>query len=268
MVRRSWYLRLVRELVVRPVGFVRSPFREKVEAPRQGTAPGGAAGTVELLPEYRDALSDLDGFDRIWLVFWFDRAEGWRPKVLPPRSEDKRGVFATRSPHRPNAIGMTAVRLDRVGGTVLHVRDLDLVDGTPVLDIKPYIPYADAFPEARSGWLEAPDARAAWAVAFEPVALEQLAWIAREAALDLRARVEAALSLGPQPHAYRRIKETSDGGRVLAVKEWRARFRVEDAARRIVVERLASGYRPREIAEGREPVHAVHRAFIERFGGA
>ncbi|MCW5835130.1 MAG: tRNA (N6-threonylcarbamoyladenosine(37)-N6)-methyltransferase TrmO [Labilithrix sp.] len=258
----------MKELVVRPVGFVRSPFREKVEAPRQGTAPGGAAGTVELLPEYQDALEDLGGFDRIWLLFWFDRAEGWRPKVLPPRSQEKRGVFATRSPHRPNAIGMTAARLDRVDGLVLHVRDLDLVDGTPVLDIKPYIPYADAFPEARSGWLEAQDARAAWAVAFEPAALERLAWIARETGLDLRARVEAALSLGPQPHAYRRIKEAGDGARVLAVKEWRARFRVEDEARRLVVDRISSGYRAREIEAGREPVHAVHRAFVERFGGA
>ncbi|MBX3207203.1 MAG: tRNA (N6-threonylcarbamoyladenosine(37)-N6)-methyltransferase TrmO [Labilithrix sp.] len=256
----------MKELVVRPVGFVRSPFREKVEAPRQGTAPGGAAGTVELLSEYKDALADLDGFDRIWLVFWFDRAEGWRPKVLPPRSEDKRGVFATRSPHRPNAIGMTAVRLERVDGLVLHVHDLDLVDGTPVLDIKPYIPYADAFPEAKSGWLEAPDARAAWTVDVEPAAALELAWIATETGKDLRARVEAALSLGPQPHAYRRIKETPDGGRVLAVKEWRARFRVEDEARRIVVERVLSGYRPREIEQGREPVHAVHRAFVERFG--
>ena len=159
----------MRELVVRPIGFVRSPYGEKVEAPRQGTA-GGAAGTVELLPGYEDALSDLEGFDRIWLVFWFDRSVGWKPKVLPPRSDAKRGVFATRSPHRPNPIGLTAVRLERVSGLVLHVRDLDLVDGTPVLDIKPYIPYADAFPEAGAGWLQGFDPRPAWTVAFEPAA--------------------------------------------------------------------------------------------------
>lgn len=257
----------VKELVVRPVAFVRSPFREKVEAPRQGTVTSGAAGTVEVLPAYQDALTDLDGFDRIWLVFWFDRASGWRPKVLPPRSDAKRGVFATRSPHRPNPIGMSAVRLERVDGLALHVRDLDLVDGTPILDVKPYLPYADAFPDAAAGWLEVRDPRAPWSVAFEPPAALALAWIAAETGLDLRARVEAALALGPQPHAYRRIKATSDGGRVLAVKAWRARFREEEGARRLVVERIASGYRPREIAEGREPVHAVHRAFVERFGG-
>jgi tRNA (adenine37-N6)-methyltransferase len=257
----------VKELVVQPIGYVRSPFREKVEAPRQGTA-GGAEGTVELSPEYADALSDLDSFDRIWLVFWFDRAEGWRPKVLPPRSDEKRGVFATRSPHRPNPIGLTAVRLERVEGVVLHVRDLDLVDGTPILDIKPYIPYADAFPEASSGWLTPSDARAAWKVDVEPLAQEQLEWIAKETGTDIRARIDAALALGPQPHAYRRIKETSDGGRVLAIKEWRARFRVETEGRRLVVERVFSGYRPREIEQGSEPAHVLHRAFVARFGSA
>lgn len=255
----------MRELVVRPIGFVRSPYGEKVEAPRQGTA-GGAAGTVELLPPYQDALSDLEGFERIWLLFWFDRAEGWKPKVLPPRSEEKRGVFATRSPHRPNPIGLTAVRLERIEGLVLHIRDLDLVDGTPVLDIKPYIPYADAFPEAGAGWLQGFDPRPAWTVDLEPAAIEQLAWIANETGFDLRSRVESALALGPQPHAYRRIKETADGQRVLAVKAWRARFRVEDDARRLVVERILSGYRPREIEQGKEPDHALHRAFVERFG--
>jgi tRNA-Thr(GGU) m(6)t(6)A37 methyltransferase TsaA len=253
------------ELVVRPIGFVRSPFREKVEAPRQGTA-GGASGTVELLPEYQDALADLDGFERVWLLFWFDRAEGWRPKVLPPRSEEKRGVFATRSPHRPNPIGMTAVRLERVDGLVLHVHDLDLVDGTPILDIKPYVPYADAFPEASAGWLDGRDPRAAWSVAFEAPADAALDWISKETGFDLRSRIVASLGLGPQPHAYRRIKTTSDGGRILAVKEWRAPFRVEEEARRIVVERIASGYRRRDLEQGQDAAHDVHRAFVAQFG--
>ncbi len=255
----------MRELVVRPIGFVRSPYGEKVEAPRQGTA-GGAAGTVELLPELRDAVSDLEGFERIWLIFWFDRAEGWKPKVQPPRSDEKRGVFATRSPHRPNPIGMTAVRLERVDGLVLHVRDVDLVDGTPVLDIKPYIPYADAFPEAGAGWLQGFDPRPAWRVEVEASALEQLAWIAKETGLDLQARVESALALGPQPHAYRRIKDIGEGRRVLAVKAWRARFRFDAHERTMTVERVVSGYRPREIEQGKEPDHAIHRAFVERFG--
>ena len=255
----------MRELVVRPIGFVRSPYSEKVEAPRQGTA-GGAAGTVELLPGYQDAVSDLEGFERIWLLFWFDRAEGWKPKVQPPRSDEKRGVFATRSPHRPNPIGLTAVRLERVEGLVLHIRDIDLIDGTPVLDIKPYIPYADAFPEAGAGWLQGFDPKPVWTVAFEPGATEQLEWIVKETGLDLRARVESALALGPQPHAYRRIKDLGGGRRVLAVKTWRVLFRLDAHERNMTVERISSGFRPREIAQGKEPDHAIHRAFTERFG--
>lgn len=238
------------ELVCRPIGFVRSPHKEKADAPRQGILAEDVTATIELGPEYRDALDDLSGYERIWVLFWFDRAEGWKPKVLPPRSDTKRGVFATRSPHRPNPIGMTAVRLDRVDGLTLHVRDHDLIDGTPVLDLKPYIAYADAFPDAGSGWLGAEDPKAAWEVDVSAVE-EPLAWIAKEAGLDLRARVLASLKLGPQPHAYRRIKDN-----VLAVKEWRAAFRVED--RRIVVERVFSGFREKE----RPP---LHRAFGERF---
>lgn len=254
---------------VRPIGFVRSPFVEKVEAPRQAVAEGaeGVAGRVEVLPEHEHALCDLEGFDRVWLLFWFHEANGSRSKVLPPRSDRKRGVFATRSPHRPNPIGMSAVRLERVDGLVLHVRDLDLIDGTPVIDIKPYIPYADAFPDAKSGWVgAASDPRASWAVTFTADAETQLAWLAAEGlALNLRARIEEALALGPQPHPYRRIKKRDDGGLLLAVKEWRARFSVNLERSSMQVEALRSGFRTRELA-GTDPLLALHRAFVARFG--
>jgi len=253
---------------VRPIGFVRSPFLEKVEAPRQAVAEGaeGIAGRVEMLPEHEHALSDLEGFDRLWLLFWFHEANGARSKVLPPRSDRKRGVFATRSPHRPNPIGMSAVRLERVEGLVLHVRDLDLIDGTPVIDIKPYIPYADAFPDAKSGWVGGSDPRPSWAVTFTSEAETQLAWLTREGlALDLRARIQEALALGPQPHPYRRIKKTDDGGLLLAVKEWRARFSVDPSTSSMKVEALRSGFRGRELASA-DPTLALHRAFVARFG--
>lgn len=256
--------------VVRPIGFVRSPFVEKVQAPRQATAEPaeGVEGIVEILPEHEHALSDLEGFERIWLVFWFDRAEdhGPRGKVLPPRSDVKRGVFATRSPHRPNPIGLSAVRLVRVEGLRLVVRDLDLLDGTPVLDIKPYLPYADAFPGAAAGWLEAKDPLPSWEVVIEEPARAALAWIAEHdpiSGADLEARVRESLALGPQPHPYRRIRRTEEG-LVLAVKAWRVRFEVEE--RRIRVLRVRTGYRGRDLAVGTEADHEVHRAFTARFG--
>ncbi|MEA2751403.1 MAG: tRNA (adenine37-N6)-methyltransferase [Myxococcales bacterium] len=269
------------DFVVRPIGFVRSPFREKAEAPRQAVAEGGdgVEGSIEMLPEHEHALDDLDGFDRIWVLFWFHEAKGGpRTKVLPPRSDRKRGVIATRSPHRPNPIGMSAVRLVRVEGLVLHVRDLDLIDGTPVIDVKPYIPYADAFPDAATGWLGggatgasgargARDPRPAWSVTFTEGAEAQLAWLATQGlAVDLRARIKEALALGPQPHPYRRIKKTDEGELLLAVKEWRARFTVDAAASSIAVDTLRSGFRPRELANGDDPALTVHRAFVALFG--
>lgn len=259
------------DYVVRPIGFVRSPFTEKVEAPRQAVAGGaeGVVGRIEMLPEHEHALDDLAGFDRIWVLFWFHEAKGGpRSKVLPPRSDRKRGVFATRSPHRPNPIGMSAVRLDGVEGLVLHVRDLDLIDGTPVIDLKPYVPYADAFPDAKSGWVVGQsDPRPSWAVAFTDESEAQLAWLAAEGlSFDLRSRIREALALGPQPHPYRRIKKTDAGDLVLAVKEWRARFTVDAAASAIRVDSIRTGFRARELAGGTGPSLALHRAFVARFG--
>ena len=150
----------------RPIGRVRSPYANRIDAPHQptvvaGTETGEAAEAWldldEALP--LDALRDLEGFERIWVVFAFHRSEGWTPLVRPPRGRGKRGVFATRSPHRPNAIGLSCVELAAVEGRRLTLRGVDLLDGTPVLDIKPYVPYADAFPEARAGWIDGVDAQ-------------------------------------------------------------------------------------------------------------
>jgi tRNA (adenine37-N6)-methyltransferase len=152
----------------RPIGIVRTPYARRIDAPHQptvvvGTETGSPAeATLELdvtLPE--TVLRDLGGFARIWLIFVFHLSEGWTPLVQPPRGpKAKRGVLATRSPHRPNAIGLSAVELVAVEGRTLHLRGVDLLDGTPVLDLKPYVPYADAFPGARSGWIDAVDAAA------------------------------------------------------------------------------------------------------------
>jgi tRNA-Thr(GGU) m(6)t(6)A37 methyltransferase TsaA len=251
-----------------PVGVVRSPFVERAAAPRQAVAANGrgAVGRIELFEGrgFEDALSGLEAWDRVWVLFVFHRnveqGRGWRPKVQPPRARAKVGVFATRSPHRPNPIGMSVVRIDRVEGLVVHVRDLDLLDGTPVLDLKPYVAYADAHRSYKSGWLEAPDPAPPWPVAYTERAQEQLAWL-REHGVDLRDRIESVLALGPEPHAYRRIRKHGDGMR-LALKEWRVDFIVEDAA--ILVRGVASGYRAKELAV--DPELHVHRALEARFG--
>ena len=259
-----------------PIGVVRTPFPDRVSAPRQAAAGVGVKGTIELDSgrDFEHALEDLEGWDRLWVIFCFHLNDGWRPKVLPPRSAGKRrGVFSTRSPHRPNPIGLSVVRLTGVRGLVLDVEDLDIVDGSPVLDLKPYVPYADAFPDARTGWLEslttgdtvaqaARDPEPGYEVVWSALAQEQAAWLAQEHGIDLISRVNAVLTLGPQPHPYRRIKADGAGFR-LAVKDWRARFRVE--GRVVTVDCLGSGYRPAELATSSDLAVLVQRAFIARF---
>lgn len=149
-----------------PIAFVRSPYARRIDAPHQatvvaGTETGSAVDAhIDFVPALpAAAFRDLAGFARVWLVFVFDRSQGWTAEVRPPRGGGKRSVLATRAPHRPNAIGLSAVELVAVEEGRLRVRGLDLLDGTPVLDIKPYVPYADAFPDAAAGWIDGIDAR-------------------------------------------------------------------------------------------------------------
>jgi tRNA-Thr(GGU) m(6)t(6)A37 methyltransferase TsaA len=263
-------------LSLAPIGYVRSLSATKVEAARQPRAAAGAPARIELLPghNFEHALEDLARWKLIWVIFWFHQNRSWRPKVLPPRSTTgRKGVFATRSPHRPNPIGLSVVRLERVDGLVLHVLDADMLDGTPVLDLKPYVAYSDAHPEAGQGWLAdgvsagtdmAPDdPLPAFTVHFAPQALEQVAWIEAHTQLPLTARISETLALGPEPHPYRRIRRTS-AGLQLAVKEWRVHFTV--AGRAVCVAGVDSGYRNSQLAaDTDEGSIGAHRRFLTRW---
>lgn len=142
---------------------IRSPFPEKFGVPRQSGLVDTPAQII-FEPEYRniDALRGIEGFSHLWLIWQFDRAEreNWSPTVRPPRlgGNERMGVFATRSPFRPNPVGLSCVKLigltQTTEGPVLEIEGADLVDGTPILDIKPYLPYCDSYPEARGGWTD------------------------------------------------------------------------------------------------------------------
>jgi len=110
-------------------------------------------GTVEVDQIYSEALTDIEGFERIWLIFALHKSQGYHLMVQPPFDTPRHGLFATRSPNRPNPIGLSLVRLRGRKGNILSVQDVDMLDGTPLLDIKPYIPHSDAFPSSRAGWL-------------------------------------------------------------------------------------------------------------------
>jgi tRNA-Thr(GGU) m(6)t(6)A37 methyltransferase TsaA len=137
----------------RPIGVVHSPFHGVRGVPIQPSGAHGIGGTVEVLPELADGLQDLDGFSHIILIYHFHRAGRAHLLVTPFLDERPHGVFATRAPVRPNPIGISVVRLLSVEGNILHIENVDVLDGTPLLDIKPYVPEFDQYPAERIGWL-------------------------------------------------------------------------------------------------------------------
>lgn len=209
---------------IEPIGVMRTSFRSKYDAPRQpGVLVNAPEAFVDLHPHknFEQALHDLAGFDRIWILSWFDRAGGWKPKVLPPRSYGKRGVFATRSPHRPNPIGLSVARLVGINGLHVVVSDTDLLDGTPVLDIKPYLPYADSFPDSATGWLASEVRTPVYTIVYMEGAFADTT---TDHAERLRLHVERTLSLDPMPHPYRRTRRLGDNRYVLAVRQVRVYY--------------------------------------------
>ncbi len=144
----------MKRLVLTVIGTIHSPFREAAGTPIQSALAQGVEGSVEVFPEFVPGLKDLEGFDRIWLLYWFDRTTPTRLVVKPFLDKQKRGVFATRAPCRPNAIGLSCVRLLGIDGGRLRIGDVDVLDGTPLLDIKPYVPQFDSFKARRTGWLQ------------------------------------------------------------------------------------------------------------------
>jgi tRNA-Thr(GGU) m(6)t(6)A37 methyltransferase TsaA len=135
------------------IGVIRSPFRRIEGMPIQSAAAKGVAGSVEIFEMFVDGLKDLEGFSHIILIYHFHRSRGYTMRVKPFLDDHLRGVFATRAPRRPNAVGISLVRLIRVEEAILHIEDVDILDGTPLLDIKPHVPDFDARKTVRIGWL-------------------------------------------------------------------------------------------------------------------
>jgi tRNA-Thr(GGU) m(6)t(6)A37 methyltransferase TsaA len=135
-----------------PIGIIHSPFAEPAGVPIQGVFAGGVTGAIELYPSFAEGLTDLDGFSHICLIYYLHRVEGFSLMCKPFLDTQKRGIFATRAPRRPNPIGMSVVELLAVDGCTLTIGGVDIVDGTPLLDIKPYVPQFDVPPQVRTGW--------------------------------------------------------------------------------------------------------------------
>lgn len=146
------------EILMSPIGFVRSPYSETAQVPKGFGAQHEAEGTLEILPEYEQGLQDIEGFSHLYVLWVFDRSEGYELLGTPPTDTTPHGVFATRSPRRPNPIGLSVVKLLGRNGATLRVLGLDMLDGTPILDIKPYLSSV-AKEDLHRGWLEVAESR-------------------------------------------------------------------------------------------------------------
>jgi tRNA-Thr(GGU) m(6)t(6)A37 methyltransferase TsaA len=139
---------------LKSIGIIHTPFRVLSDMPIQPSGAAGVKGTVKVFDEYRSGLKDLAGFSHIILLYYFNRSQGYDLLVVPFMDSEPRGLFATRAPKRPNPIGISVVKLESIEDSKLHIQNVDILDGTPLLDIKPYVPEFDAVSTVRTGWLE------------------------------------------------------------------------------------------------------------------
>lgn len=142
------------KIELKPIGVIHSPFKELEGMPIQPAGARGVQGTVEVFADYRAGLKDLDGFSHIVLLYLFHQSHGFSLHVVPYMDTETHGVFATRAPRRPNPIGISVVQLNMIQDCMLQIQNIDILDGTPLLDIKPYVPEFDAQVNVRTGWLE------------------------------------------------------------------------------------------------------------------
>ena len=260
------------EFSFQPVGEVSRREKYRSETPRQGVFSGGGARIViRDRAFWREASRDLAGFERLWIigVFHLNCDCPPRPLVHPPAAPERRGygVFATRSPHRPNPLALSCVKLIGIDPGGLTVSECDLLDGTPVLDIKPYIPEADAFPNAGCGWRET--AAEEFAVVMTPDAALESEFLLKNGGPDFAQIAAAQLRYEPLNRRRKRVTPASDGDWVLSWRTWRMVFSCDEAARRIVIRRIGSGYSGEELRDGAEDVYhdkALHRMFVKHFG--
>jgi len=234
-------------LSVEPIGYLRTVKRLKFHALHQPRETLPEESRVELRngKRFEGAVRDLDGFSRIWLVWWFHRNPNWRPMVLPPRGPSvRRGVFATRSPHRPNPIGISPVQLLKISGLTLHIGPCDLLDGTPILDIKPYLPAYDAFPNEKAGWWDEVETEEqtspSYSIAWAPLARRQREWLLSNWKVDFSSRMCELLERDPSPHRSRRIRKRRSGAFEIGCGVWRAIFIVLQA--RVTIQSIQPAY--------------------------
>lgn len=249
----------------KPIGTFHTDKQNTYEAARQASAdPCHSEGVIRLLPgqQFEQALIGLEKFSHLWIISCFSQNQHWKPMVLPPRgTASKVGVFASRSPYRPNPLGMSAVSLQRIEGLNIFVRGHDLLDQTPILDLKPYLAYADSIPLANSGWLHLQE----YAVAFSANAEKQISVLAELGVSQLRGFILQQLQFEPTDRKRKRVIAQANHHFVLAYRTWRIEFHVHQ--QNIEILQIHSGYAARELLSLQEDPYLdkqIHLEFLSR----
>lgn len=248
---------------ITPIGIYHTSQVFKYDAGRQ-TDEHSASGYIELFPghNFEQALIGLDMFSHIWVLFQFHQNKDWKPMTLPPRgSEQKVGVFATRSPYRPNGIGMSATLLTRIEGRKIYLESSDLLDGTPILDLKPYLNFADSFPEASLGWIQ--DQK--FEISFSETAQKQLAFLKDQGLLQIFSFLKHQLQYQPTDSRRKRVQKVSENHFVIAYRTWRAAFVLNEFE--VLITEVFSGYPVLELSAPEDTYQDknLHRTFLQAF---
>ena len=264
------------EIIITPIGYVRSEQVYRYETPRQGVLASGNVSVIELLPNknFEQAIKNLSGFDRIWILYYFHLNKNWKPLVIPPRhTREKIGVFATRAPYRPNHIGMSCVKLEKVEGLKVFISESDILDGSPVIDIKPYLPYSDSFPDAATGWVKS-GLENIYKVVFAEKAKSQTDWLKSNSKINLLNFGRLQLEFNPTDSTRKRIvqleNKTPPGKKkfVLAYRTWRVFYTVSETDKKVTIKEIRSGYPKEEMLNSTEDKYddkKLHKMFNEKF---
>ncbi|MFH0733513.1 MAG: tRNA (N6-threonylcarbamoyladenosine(37)-N6)-methyltransferase TrmO [bacterium] len=256
-----------------PIGYLHSEQKYRYETPRQGVLAGDTISVIKLNPQnnFEQAVIELNGFERIWVIYLFHLNTNWKPMVTPPRHTRKKiGVFATRSPHRPNNIGMSCVKLEKVDGLNIYISQSDILDGSPIVDIKPYLPYSDSFPNVKTGWVK-PDFENKYTVIYSPLAESQMAWLKETANINLKNFAKLQLEFKPTDTSRKRISEDIIDKKTiytLAYRTWRILFTVNDTEKQIKIFKITTGYTLDELNNLLEDKYSdklIHLKFNKNF---
>ena len=253
-----------------PIGVFHCGEKYRYDAPRQGVFANGNIGVIELDKgkNYEQALSDLDGVERLWVVFVFHNNSGWKAKTSPPVAPARKiGVFATRSPYRPNPIGLSCVELVKVEGLRIFVRNFDLLDGSPILDIKPYISLADSFPESRVAWLEEAEKKE-FSLEYSPEFIEKNEFIKNNSQLDPMRFCEVQLSINPLDNKRKRLTHCGENRYIIAFRTWKIEFCIDEENFAVKIKNIRSSYMQAELLDlncDKYNDKQLHRDFIAKF---